>query len=235
MRIKGDTLADPWLAAKVWIIAALVFGVPLHASEPAWWRATSTAIIEVGAPEDNYAPANLGQLKHTAQQAKQHLDEFLPGGSGAALAALVADFATSPTAENFAPVNIGQLKAIAKPFYNRLISEHYPLRLSFNQHGVAVGVVPYPWNPATPVADNYGPANLGQLKLTFSFDVTDGDGDTMPDWWETLHGLDPTTDDSTGNLDGDANNNLTEYRTGGNPSTGLVANGTGLVVWTPLQ
>jgi len=46
-------------------------------------------------------------------------------------------------------------------------------------------------------------------------DDTDGDG--MPDWWEIQYHLNPGIDDTTGNPDGDALNNLEEYNAGTNP------------------
>ena len=49
---------------------------------------------------------------------------------------------------------------------------------------------------------------------------TDTDGDGMPDWWEIEHGLDPYTDDSGGDLDGDGLSNLLEYQNATDPNKG---------------
>jgi hypothetical protein len=51
--------------------------------------------------------------------------------------------------------------------------------------------------------------------------VTDTDGDTMPDLYETLNGLDPAVDDGAGDLDGDGDSNLTEFRFGTDPQDPL--------------
>lgn len=44
-----------------------------------------------------------------------------------------------------------------------------------------------------------------------------GDGDAMPDLWESVHGLNAATNDATGNPDGDGFTNLQEYLRGGDP------------------
>ncbi|MBI2517337.1 MAG: hypothetical protein HYV95_10530 [Opitutae bacterium] len=46
----------------------------------------------------------------------------------------------------------------------------------------------------------------------------DADHDGMDDAWETAHGLDPTRDDRTGDLDGDGLTNIQEFIRGTNPS-----------------
>ncbi|WP_054693178.1 choice-of-anchor U domain-containing protein [Desulfosarcina cetonica] len=45
----------------------------------------------------------------------------------------------------------------------------------------------------------------------------DNDNDGMPDVWEAYYGLDPTTNDGAGDLDGDGISNLDEYRAGSEP------------------
>lgn len=50
--------------------------------------------------------------------------------------------------------------------------------------------------------------------------VYDGDGDGMPDAWETTHGLDPLSDDAGLDPDGDGLSNLAEYQTGSDPNVG---------------
>ena len=45
----------------------------------------------------------------------------------------------------------------------------------------------------------------------------DADKDGLPDWWETLHGLNPNVADSHVDSDGDGRTNLEEYNAGTNP------------------
>lgn len=169
-----------------------------------------TRIIAPGSNPSNFAPATLGQLKYVAAQAKKHLDQKLAavGGAGAEINALVAGFEPragqnySPEqiaafrAANYAPVNLGQLKAVAKPFYKRIIQVGYNSRSNLISHGYpgpigAPGAWAYdfPWNPSDPLNQvgagdktaNYAIANLGQLKMAFSFDLgLSSDGDVLP-------------------------------------------------------
>jgi hypothetical protein len=73
------------------------------------------------------------------------------------------------------------------------------------------------------VDDCLGPsmaASLDFLTDTGGFNggyADDMDGDGMPDWWEIKYNLLPTVNDSAGNPDGDALNNLEEYNAGTNP------------------
>jgi hypothetical protein len=65
------------------------------AAPPAWWSDPQTQILEPGGTvAENYAPVNLGQLKHAAAMAKKHLDKELSlwGGAGSQIDALVASF-----------------------------------------------------------------------------------------------------------------------------------------------
>jgi hypothetical protein len=207
----------------------LVVGNALAGNPPAWWTAPATQIIQSGATANNYAPVNLGQLKYVAYQAKAYLDANLAGGSGAAVTAMVAGFQTQAQVNNYTPVTIGQLKAVAKPFYDRLIAAGYNTKDSLKNFGYAANWADnYPWNSAAPVpvAQNYALANIGQLKMVFSFNVAglasgDTDGDGLPDIWEIAQFGD-TSPGNTDDTDGDGLSNATELSDGlsaGNPDS----------------
>ena len=67
------------------------------------------------------------------------------------------------------------------------------------------------------------PIGLPQALATFSLltreAVVDTDGDTIPDWWELLHGLNIASNDAALDADGDGRSNLSEYDAGTNPRT----------------
>ena len=187
------------------LCAALLLGTPFvppaYAPNPAWWSDPATRILNnaPGVTPDNFAVANLGQLKHVATMAKTYLDQQLStvGGAGPVIEALVASFipvgghTTDSRAGNYAPINLGQLKAVAKPFYDRLISLGINTRESLIAHGypsisngaAADWAYAYPWNPNDPwnspspngqqvdKSINLAPVNIGQLKIVFSFDA----------------------------------------------------------------
>lgn len=217
---------------------------PLIAGQlPAWWTAPSTIIIQSGTPEKNGAVANNGQLKYTAWQAKAYFDANLSGGAGTAINSMIAAF--KPQAgvtytqteldqikrDNYAPVTIGQLKAVAKPFYDRLIAAGFFTKINLIAHGYPSNWTDnYPWNSVTPVpvAQNYVLANLGQLKVVFSFNLSDADADGLPDsyesamtgssggdgsWLSTLNG------DGVHDADGDGISDLAEYQMGWNANS----------------
>jgi len=225
---------------------ALVFALVtvVSAAPPAWWSSTNTRVLQPGGSAENYAPANLGQLKHVAAQAKKHLDSTLlsVGGAGSEIDALVASFEPRQgqgymaaqiaafRAENYAPINLGQLKAVAKPFYNRLLALGYPAKANLIAHGYPSNwAFNYPWNPSTPVSENYATANLGQLKMVFSFEILDTDGDSIPDILDEDDdddGLSDVDEIAAGTLignpdtDGDGDNDWLEVWTGVDPLHG---------------
>ncbi len=194
------------------------------ANLPAWW----SGIIQSGVPERNFAPLNSGQLKFVAFKAKAYLDANLSGGSGPAVTTMVNGFSTTG---NLKPVTIGQLKAVAKPFYDRLMAAGFFTKINLIAHGYPSNWTDaYPWNSVTPVpvAKNYAPANIGQLKVIFSFDVFDADGDSLLDsyesattgqsggdgsWLWTLNGNDGA------DADGDGISDLAESQMGWNPTS----------------
>lgn len=212
---------------RVFVLVLLLTTALAEGAPPSWWTDDVAGTrIQNGGPSDNYAPLNLGQLKWVAKQAKKHLDlELGPiGGAGPAIDTLVASFtpqaSQSPEDQaearekNYAPANLGQLKAVAKPFYDRLIAAGFNTKQNLIDHGAAGWSFDYPWNPATAVSANYAPANLGQLKWAFAFDLGDRNSDGLPDWWAANYGL---LNGGAGNSDGDAFSNLYEFRNQLNP------------------
>jgi len=106
-------------------------------------------------PADDYAAANLGQLKHIASRAAAEMNARLPSGAGTEINALVAQWQAAPAPgvvrDDFAALNLGQLKAVAKPFYDRLFSAGYP--------------VGYPWAGQSP--DDYALAISARSNTSF--------------------------------------------------------------------
>lgn len=214
-------------AALTGFLCLIGLAFTVRATDPAWWTNSATQVIDPNSDHStaaNYAPANLGQLKNVARQAKLHLDTYLPGGAGTQIGDMVTAFSTDP-AVNYAPINLGQLKAVARPFYDRLGSAGYDTKANLVAHGYpATWSFSYPWDPSTPISANYAPANLGQVKMAFSFDLAgktaslDGDGDGLPDAWEIANfgSLDPrpAQDD-----DHDGQTNAQEWAAGTDPNS----------------
>ena len=57
-----------------------------------------------------------------------------------------------------------------------------------------------------------------RLDLIVGGEIEDLDGDGLPDWWERLHGLNPSLDDADDDLDSDGWSNFKEFRIGSDPS-----------------
>ncbi len=176
------------------VAAVLLLGIPeVRAQAPSWW--TTRGVLDTNSAVKDYAPANIGQLKWFATNAAGEIEANLPGGAGSNVINLVSGLAATG---NFHAVNLGQLKYVAQPFYDRLIEEGYTNS--------------YPWTSATGDDADFTPANLGQLKKVFDFDVTfDGDSDSLPDWWE-IHWFGDTTNAAAGDVDSDGLSNLGEYQ-----------------------
>ena len=215
---------------------------------PDWWFERDVIIrnpqeINNGSPEwpehyntpDDFAVANVGQLKMIATKAAEEMDARLPPlGAGPAVQELVAGwdpFEGGSNRDDYAVLNQGQLKYVAQMFYKRLADLWYP-------GPPLLGGAPYPWGEnVEDVPDAYAVVNLGQLKRVFSFvpllaapsgPEEDRDGDNMPDVWELAHwgNLLPGPSDDP---DADGVDNLTEYRQGRNPAKGAVADTGGAV------
>jgi len=211
-------------------LALLVTPTSVNSAPSSWWTEEQTRIIDPTAAEDNYAAANLGQLKHVATQAKKHLDAFLPGQAGSAISTMVGSFEPAPGVtyttqqlavireNNHAPANLGQLKALAKPFYDRLNALGFPTTVILIARGYPSSWAhDYPWDPSTPPSENYTPVNIGQMKMVFSFDLAvDSDDDELPDWWEIGY-LGHIGHDPNGDYDGDGRTNAEELSAGTDP------------------
>lgn len=169
----------------------------VFAQAPQWWQ--TRGVLAAMPVTNDYAPANIGQLKHIALQAYYEMQTNLPGGAGADASNLVFGF--TPGGDYY-PVNLGQLKNTALPFHDRLIATGYATN--------------YPW-PSTPTND-YLPVNIGQMKYVFAFDFADSDADGMADWWENLQGFDPANpSDANQDADIDGLANSAEYQNGCDP------------------
>ena len=139
-----------------------------QAADPAWW---TTEDVVSGTAED-YAPANIGQAKWITMQAHEELAKVLPGGAGFDLYTSFDEKPASPSAswyeDQLAVLNVGQLKNLAAPFYDRL-HEVAPdwLEDQMDQNDTDGTGTHYPWTATTSDDNDYGPANLGQLKAAF--------------------------------------------------------------------
>jgi hypothetical protein len=153
-----------------------------RANPPGWWDEYS---LLNGAGADNYAVANVGQLKHVARVAYDMLRQKAEADlwetpEGIALTVLVRswyldDDLLTPKIQGtqaYAVLNQGQLKFVARHFYDFLAQMAYdgpPL------------VYPqiYPWTSTADDDRNYSIVNLGQLKYVFSFDLNPDVGDGL--------------------------------------------------------
>lgn len=149
------------------VVAALLAALSLQSATadstvPEWWAHQQ---VLTTSPKDDYAVANLGQLKTIVRKAAQEMNEHLVGGAGTAINTLVDTWETNlapdgAARDDYAALTVGQLKTVAAMFYQRL-----------QQVGIAftspVG------QPGSGVVDDYALANLGQLKTMFAFPITE--------------------------------------------------------------
>lgn len=172
--------------SKPLLIALLVSISTAGYSEdpPEWWEDYAATNSNTAS---NNSPAVLGQVKWMTRCAWTELDSVLPGGAGFALSSVVPPVPGSPDQAWYdaqkAVANLGQLKNVAEPFYRRLqVAAPGWVAEEFDRNGLESWPFSVPWDPSTPVAQNYSPAVLGQLKMLFSlrFDE-DSDTDTIPD------------------------------------------------------
>ncbi|WP_395751778.1 hypothetical protein [Prosthecobacter sp.] len=215
------------------VIALLLFvGISLQtaiAAAPGWW--TTRNVLRSSSFTDDYALANLGQLKTIARKAADEMNStLLPIGADTTITNMIAQWTTPPNGvirDDFAVLTLGQLKTVARPFYDRL---------------AAVGsILPntYPWTGIN--ADDYALVNIGQLKTVFAFDLSataihkafnawaqqyfgstsvDIDDDSDFDGLTNLEEMQASTDPTRRDTDGDGWNDQIEVSFGSSPTDG---------------
>ncbi len=214
---------------------------------PAWWferdvvprRSEYSAVVPptLKWPDhyplaDDYAAANVGQLKYVAIQAAAEMNALLPApGAGEDIGDLLVSWNQFPppaSRDDFIAINQGQLKYVAALFYDRLAE------LGYTGKPLTAGQS-YPWASGTSGDDDFALVNLGQLKHVFSFripggsgDAADSDTDGMPDAWEFLY-WNNLANLAAADFDADGVNNVTEYLQGRDPTKGFVADTSGAV------
>ena len=210
----------------------------LRAADPDWWAQVGLKNAQAA---DDYAGANLGQLKYSAAKAADALNARTVDGAGSVINGLVASWNQVPGSgvvrDDYAALTAGQLKAISKLFYQRLAI----LRISSG-----LPASPFPWSGSAFASDDWAMVNLGQMKYVFSFNIPayswagDGDHDLMVDTWETSY-VGGASASASGDADGDTLSNLAEHllwQLGANPQPGSVATASpasalGLTVYRP--
>lgn len=204
------------------IVAGLVLlGSVAEAADPIWWWGNyqknnqgwslrNGSVIKA----DDYAVANVGQLKNFATVAKSMMNAILwsQGGAGGEIATLVDGWnLPDPARDDYAALTAGEAKAVAKKFYDRLVAVYaWP-----------AGSEPWPASP-TATTDDHAVINVGQLKNLFSFEIlspdSDLDWDGMKNGFEIRHGLDFRTANGQSDADTDGLTNLMESWLGLDPT-----------------
>lgn len=155
---------------------------------------------------DDFATANIGQLKAFSRGAYDELVTRLPGEiwdtpAGSAVRQRIRSWyqddalTISVPADNFILINQGQLKAVAAEFLDVLTLINYERQPFFPGSS-------YAWTPDVADDDSFAAANLGQLKFLFSFSPNtitmsdDFDGDGLSTAQEVSLGLNPFAHDT---------------------------------------
>lgn len=202
------------------MVLLLVIGPGLGraALAPTWWL--EQGAVDPAADTDDYAVANIGQLKRMAVSAAAAMDTAYEanGGAGLPISNLVNSWYAEPVTgglprDDYATLNQGQLKVVARLFYNRLQQVGYL--------GGPTVAAAYPWSASVADDDVYALVNLGQLKYVFSFSVTDpavdADGDGLPDEWEMQWFSSLSVANGASDYDGDGYTDKEEYLSGTSP------------------
>lgn len=215
------------------IVILTLLATVLEASAPGWWNwnygywyyrnGSYWNLKNLAAPADDYAVANVGQLKNFAAAAAVQMNYTLQnqGGAGTEISALLDSWNTpDPKRDDYAALTAGEAKTVAKKFYDRLAGLY------------AWTAGSQPW-PATPTAatDDYAVINIGQLKNLFSFEILnpdyDLDSDGMSNGFEIRYGLDFRTANGQDDADSDGMTNLMEFWLDLNPAA-TDSNGNGV-------
>ena len=173
----------------------------VQAAAPGWW--STQGVINPQKQADDYAVANIGQLKAIAANAAKEMNAQVQQGAGNDINTLVASWSNPQPPkprDDYAALTQGQLKAVAKLFYDQL--------------AVIGGLSQpaYPWGHGG-VADDYALVNIGQLKAVFSFLVpykvwrlgdpnnpspNDLNGNGISDQYEASRGWNDTNNGTSG-------------------------------------
>jgi len=180
-------------------------------AEPGWWP---TSDAQATTDDENYAVANIGQLKNMVFYAKEHF-EAVGVPIPPEITTMLNTWENS-TANNFTAANIGQLKNVSYPFWQQLVVAGQKTNADI------------PWTQGDADDVNLALANIGQLKNCFNFlGVTvdpylDGDNDGLSDLWEVEY-LGDLSESGPDNNDSDVYDNGSEYILGSNPSQSFEA------------
>ena len=151
-----------WVKVCGGLAALVALAATARADAPLWWAIRGVAITNGAVLTNDFAAANLGQLKNMATAGAAELQAQLSGGAGPVVTGMVGAFTQS---NNYSAVTLGQLKSVAKPFYDRLREAGWPCLLP---QGMTTNQL-YPWTGTG--AQDFAVANLGQVKYVFSFTI----------------------------------------------------------------
>ena len=131
--------------------------------QPNWWSARG--VIRPDVEPDDFAIANLGQVKQFARAAVLEFEAKLPGGAGVVLHQKVTAWDNPvETPDDYAVVTHGQLKHLLDAFYARLESVRATMAPDWPP-------VVAPWAGGVTglaSAQNTAVANIGQVKNAFA-------------------------------------------------------------------
>ncbi len=165
------------------------------ADPPSWWLESGAVTGKNISPHYHQAIVNVGQAKWMVRKAYEQMELHLPGGAGFPLTypygeentigALFEETPENPSElwyeDQKKPLNVGQLKFLAHKFYQRFAelgfdenSPGWPVGMVLDETNEPLGImdeVPlFPWRVKVH-EDNAMPAQVGQLKHLFSFDL----------------------------------------------------------------